>query len=120
MLFFPCNVHDNNRPLQRLANDDNGIANQFDSLPICRLFAVHLMMVKIPDKGKQDVKGAVMRNSKLIAESGSYRHAFTTTDRVKLQVGCYVLAVSNYHQGETGTFDLKICSDKPVQVAVIQ
>lgn len=78
-------------------------------------FAVNVMLVQVDCYGKR-VKWI---HETPCINSGDYRHGFVATERKQVPEGSYTLICSTFHPGQTGKFQLKVNSSRPLNVEPI-
>jgi hypothetical protein len=54
-----------------------------------------------------------------IIDTDQYKHGFVVSKKVKVKAGPYVVVVSNFHEGQTAPFVLRVCSSQKVKVEAL-
>lgn len=77
--------------------------------------AVNVVLVPV-DSFRQRADKA---KGKPLIDTDKYKHGFVVSEKVKVKSGNYVLVVSNFQEGQTAPFVLRVCSSHMVKVEAI-
>ncbi|KAG7346312.1 calpain family cysteine protease [Nitzschia inconspicua] len=79
--------------------------------------AVNVMLASLQGKQPKNLqryRELANSNGMPILDSGNYRHGFTVTDTKIVRPATYVLIVSTYEEGQSGSFDVAIASAEKI------